>query len=248
MISENLAREMWGSPAAAIGKRVREFPSTPWYEVIGVIQDVRENGVQEKAPEIVYWSMLQNDSPAGYLSRTMTFAIRSDRAGSQALLDEIREAVWSVNSNLPLASVRTMQEVFDKSVARTSFTLMMLAIAGTMAMALGMIGIYGVISYSVSQRRREIGIRLALGAQRGDVLQMIVRQGVKTALAGVAIGTATALASTQLMRSLLFGVSAQDPLTFASVAALLILVALFASYIPARRAMQVNPVVALRYE
>ena len=129
----------------------------------------------------------------------MTFAIRSDRAGTQAFLNEVRQAVWSVNSNLPLASVRTMQEVYDKSVARTSFTLVMLGIAGAMAMALGMIGIYGVISYTVSQRRREIGIRLALGAQRGDVLQMVLRQGAKTALVGVAIGIAAALGLTELM-------------------------------------------------
>jgi predicted permease len=249
MVSENLAREMWGTPSGAIGKRLREFPSTPWYEVIGVVQDVRENGVQQKAPEIVYWSSLLGDSnDTGYAWRTMTFAIRSDRAGTQALLNELRQGVWSVNSNLPLASVRTMQEVYDKSVARTSFTLVMLGIAGAMAMALGMIGIYGVISYTVSQRRREIGIRLALGAQRGDVLQMFLRHGAKTALVGIAIGIAATLGLTELMRSLLFGVSAQDPLTFASVAALLIVVALLASYIPARRAMLVDPAVALRYE
>jgi hypothetical protein len=244
---ENLAREMWGThPRPSASDRANS--QTPWYDVIGVVQDVRENGVQEKAPEIVYWSSLPADARWADVWRTMTFAIRSDRAGTQSLLNEIREAVWSVNSNLPLASVRTMQEVFDKSVARTSFTLVMLAIAGAMALTLGIIGIYGVISYSVSQRRREIGIRLAIGAQRGDVLQMIVREGAKTALAGVAIGIAAALVLTQLMRSLLFGVSAQDPLTFASVAILLILVALFASYIPARRAMLVDPVVALRYE
>jgi predicted permease len=249
MVSENLAREMWGSPSAAVGKRLREFPSTPWYEVIGVVQDVRENGVQEKAPEIVYWSSWLGDlHDPGYAFRTMTFAIRSDRAGTQGFLNEMRQAVWSVNSNLPLASVRTMQEVYDKSVARTSFTLVMLAIAGAMAMALGTIGIYGVISYTVSQRRREIGIRLALGAQRGDVLQMVLKQGTRTALVGVAIGIAIALGLTELMRSLLFGVSAQDPMTFAAVAALLIAVALLASYIPARRAMLVDPVVVLRYE
>jgi len=249
LVSENLAREMWGAPSAAIGKRLREFPNTPWYEVIGVVQDVRENGVQEKAPEIVYWPSLLGDSHSvGYVWRTMTFAIRSDRAGTQALLNELRQAVWSVNSNLPLASVRTTQEVYDKSVARVSFTLVMLAIAGAMAMALGMIGVYGVISYAVSQRRREIGIRLAIGAQREDVLQMVLTQGARTALAGVAIGIAAALGLTELMRGLLFGVSAQDPLTFASVAALLIFVALLASYIPARRAMLVDPVVALRYE
>jgi predicted permease len=249
MVSENLAREMWGTPSAAIGKRLREFPSTPWYEVIGIVQDVRENGVQEKAPEIVYWSsLLGNSHETGYAWRAVTFATRSERAGTQAFLNEVRQAVWSVNSNLPLASVRTMQEVYDKSVARTSFTLVMLAIAGAMALALGMIGIYGVISYTVSQRRREIGIRLALGAQRGDVLHMVLSQGAKTALAGVAIGIAIALGLTELMRSLLFGVSAQDPVTFATVAALLILVALLASYIPARRAMLVDPLVALRYE
>jgi predicted permease len=249
MVSENLAREMWATPSAAIGKRLREFPSTPWYEVIGVVQDVRENGVQEKAPEIVYWSSwLGNSHDPGYAWRTVTFAIRSDRAGTQAFLDELRQAVWSVNSNVPLASVLTMQEVYDKSVARTSFTLVMLAIAGAMAMALGTIGIYGVISYTVSQRRREFGIRLALGAQRGDVLQMVLKQGARTALVGVAMGIATALGLSELMQSLLFGVSAQDPMTFAAVAALLIAVALLASYIPARRAVLVDPVVALRYE
>ena len=156
--------------------------------------------------------------------------------------------MWSVNSNLPLASVRTMQEVYDKSVARTSFTLVMLGIAGAMALVLGIIGIYGVISYTVSQRRREIGIRLALGAQRGDVLQMVLRQGAKMALVGVAIGIGAAFGLTQLMRNLLFGVTADDPMTFAAVAILLILVALLACYLPARRAMRVDPMVALRYE
>jgi ABC-type antimicrobial peptide transport system permease subunit len=141
-----------------------------------------------------------------------------------------------------------MQEVYDKSVARTSFTLVMLAIAGAMALALGMIGIYGVISYTVSQRKREIGIRLALGAQRGDVLQLVLRQGAKTALVGVVMGIGAALGLTELMSSLLFGVSAQDPMTFAVVGGLLLLIALCASYIPARRAMLVDPVIALRYE
>jgi predicted permease len=247
MISENLARETWGTPSAAVGKHVREFSNMPWDEVIGVVQDVHEKGVQEKAPEIVYWPPLVRN-PFVPVVRTVTFVMRSERAGTEGFLNEVRRAVWSVNSALPLASVRTMQEVYGKSLARTSFTLVMLGIAGAIALTLGIIGIYGVISYTVSQRQREIGIRLALGAQGGDVLQMVLRQGAKTALVGVAIGIAAALGLTELMRSLLFGVSPQDPLTLASVAALLILVALLASYIPARRAMLVDPAVALRYE
>jgi predicted permease len=251
MVSENLAREIWGTPSAAVGRRLRRFPGMPWHEVIGVVQDVRENGVQEKAPEIVYWASLLGNPDGPHppdAIGTVTFVIRSERAGTESLLNEIRQGVWTVNSNLPLASVRTMQEVYDKSLARTSFTLVMLGIAGAMAMALGIIGIYGVISYTVSQRRREIGIRLALGAQGGDVLHMVLRQSAKMALLGVAIGIAAALVLTDLMRSLLFGVSPHDPLTFAAVAGLLIVVALLASYIPARRAMLVDPIVALRYE
>jgi putative ABC transport system permease protein len=251
MVSENLAREMWGTPSAAIGKRLREFPKMPWHEVVGVIQDVRENGVQEKAPEIVYWPPLMENlfgSGPAQAARTVTFVIRSERAGTESFLNELHAAVWSVNSNLPLASVRTMQQVYDKSVARSSFTLVMLGIAGAMALALGIIGIYGVMSYTVSQRKREIGIRLALGAQGGDVLQMVLRQGTKLALVGVAIGIGAALGLTRLMTNLLFGVTAHDPLTFVAVAGLLILVALFACYIPARRATLIDPIVALRYE
>jgi putative ABC transport system permease protein len=251
MISENLAREIWGTPSAAVGKRLREFSKMPWREVIGVIQDVRERGLQDKAPEIVYWPPMMeylfgNETPQTL--RTETFVIRSERAGSESFLNEVRQAVWSVNSNLPLASVRTMQEVYDKSVARTSFTLVMLAIAGAMALVLGIIGIYGVISYAVSQRKREIGIRLALGAQQGDVLPMVLRQGARMALTGVAIGISAAFALMRLMRNLLYGVTAHDPMTFTAVAALLVLIALLACYVPARRAMRVDPIVALRYE
>ena len=251
MVSENFARETWGSPSAAVGKQLREFPSMPWREVIGVIQDVRQKGVQEKAPEIVYWPPMTEylfGDKTPQTVRTETFAIRTERAGTQAFLNEVRQAVWSVNANLPLASVRTMQEVYDKSVARTSFTLVMLGIAGSMALVLGLIGIYGVISFTVSQRQREIGIRLALGAQKGNVLQMVLREAAKMALVGVVIGVCAAFALTRLMASLLFGVTAHDPVTFAAVAALLMFVVLLGCYVPARRAMQVDPLVALRYE
>lgn len=252
MISENLARETWGTPQAAVGKRLREFSTMPWHEVIGVVEDVRENGVQATAPEIVYWpSMMPNlygpGTPAG-AERTVTFVTRSDRSGTESFLKEIRQAVWSVSANLPLANVSTMQAAYDKSMARSSFTLVMLGIAGTMALVLGIIGIYGVISYTVSQRKREIGIRLALGAQRGDVLQMVLRQGAKMALYGVAIGVVGAFGLTRLMAGLLFGVSPVDPFTFGAVAAVLFVVAILACYVPARRAMKVDPLVALRYE
>jgi len=251
MISENLAKELWGTPAAAIGKHVREFSFVPWHEVIGVVQDVHETGVQEKTPEIVYWPTLMSDLHGpGPLDavRVVTFAIRSERAGTESFLNEVRDAVWFVNSNLPLASVRTMQDVYDKSMARTSFTLVMLGIAGAMALALGIIGIYGVMSYTVSQRQREIGIRLALGAARGDVLRMVLEQGARLALVGVAIGIGAGLVLTRLLRHLLFGVSVYDPLTFAAVSSLLLLVASLACYLPARRATLVDPVVAIRYE
>ncbi len=247
MVSENLATELWGTPSAAIGKHLREYSSMPWHEVIGVIQDVPEKGLQEKAPEIVYWAPLMQNR-FNQVVRTATFVMRSERAGTESFLNEVRAAVWSVDSNLPLASVRTMQEVYDKSVARTSFTLVMLGIAGAMALVLGIIGIYGVMSYTVSQRKREIGIRLALGAQSGDVSRMILRQGTKLALVGVGIGVGAALALTRLMTNLLFGVTAHDPLTFVAVVALLILVVLTACYIPARRATLIDPIVALRYE
>jgi putative ABC transport system permease protein len=251
LVSDGLAREMWGSAQAALGKRAREFGSSPWAEVIGVVEDVRENGVQAPAPETVYWPTFL---PAQYggtgfdVTRNTTFVVRSDRAGNQGFVEEIRQAVWSVNPNLPVAAVQTMQDVYGKSVARTSFTLVMLGIAGAMSIALGVVGIYGVISYTVSQRRREIGIRLALGAQRENVLGMVLGSGARMALIGVAIGVVVALALTRWMSSLLFGVSAHDPLTFALVALLLFAVALIACWIPARRATRVDPMVALRYE
>jgi predicted permease len=251
MVSEGFARQMWGTPVNAIGKRLTEDSGLPWREVIGVVEDVHEKGVQEKAPALIYWPPLMRDlfgiGPA-QPTRTVTVVVRSDRAGTESFLQEVRQAVWSLNADLPLASVRTMQDVFDKSVARAAFTLVMLGIAGAMALVLGLIGIYGVISYGVAQRRHEIGIRLALGAQRENVLQMILMQGGRLALAGVAIGVGAGLALTRMMKSLLFGVTASDPTTFAAVAGLLVLVALVACYIPARRATKVDPIVALRYE
>jgi len=252
MVSENFARESWGSAAAAVGKRMRQFSSMPWVEVIGVVEDVRHNGVDEDAPAIVYWPAMQEDpytsQPTIDAPRSVSFAIRSPRAGNESFLTEVRQAVWSVNANLPLASVRTMQEIYSVSVARTSFTLVMLAIAGSMALLLGIVGIYGVISYGVSQRTREIGIRLALGAQKGELKWMFVRSALLLTAVGVAIGMGTAAALMQLMKSLLFGISPLDPFTYITVPLVLATSAALASYLPARRAAAVDPVEALRAE
>ena len=251
LVSENLARELWGTPGAALGKRLREFPRMPWHEVIGVVQDVRENGVHEKAPAIVYWpSMMEYMSGSSAVNawRSMTFAIRSGRTGTEGFLNQVRQAVWSVNSALPLASVRTMQEIYDQSLARTSFALVMLAIAGGMALVLGIIGIYGVISYAVSQRRSEIGIRLALGAQPGELRRMFVRSGLALMGIGVAIGLAASIGLMWMMKSLVFGISTLDPLTYVTVSVVLSLAAILASYVPARRAAKVDPAEALRAE
>jgi predicted permease len=252
LLSENLAREFWGTPSAAVGKRIRQYPNMPWHEVIGVVQDVRQNGIQEKAPEIVYWPALMRNYfvPNGglFVTRAVTFVIRSDRAGTESFLTQVRQAVWSVNASLPLASVRTMQDIYDESLATTSFTLVMLGIAGAMALMLGLIGIYGVISYAVSQRSREIGIRVALGAEPGALRRLFVRHGLALAGSGAAVGLAAAAGLTQLMKSVLFGISPVDPLTYTAVPLVLVAATVLASYLPARRAAAVDPVETLRAE
>lgn len=252
MVSENFARESWGSAAAAVGKRVRQFSSMPWQEVIGVVEDVRVHGVDKSAPSIIYWpAMLDNPytaKPTIQGPNSVTFAIRSPRAGEQNFISELQRAVWSVNSDLPVASVRTMQEIYGDSLARTSFTLVMLAIAGSMGLALSIIGIYGVISYAVSQRTREIGIRVALGAQNRELRWMFIRSALAMAGFGIAVGMVAASAVVQLMKSLLFGVSPLDPWTFITVPLVLTTAAVFASHLPARRASRLNPMVALRSE
>jgi predicted permease len=251
IVSENFARESWGSPAAAIGKRIRQFEKSPWQEVVGVAQDVRYGGADQVAPAIVYWPAMINNPYVAKAIRAPRFAgfiIRSDRAGTQGLLNQIQQAVWSVNADLPVASVRTMQEIYGQSMARTSFTLTMLGIAASMALALGIIGIYGVISYAVAQRTREIGIRLALGAPKRELRWMFVRSALILTTIGVGIGLAAAAGLTQLMKSLLFGVSPVDPVTYIAIPLVLAAAAALASYLPAQRAASVDPVEALRAE
>jgi predicted permease len=251
LISENLARELWGTPSAAIGKRLRELPSMPWREVIGVVQDVPAKGVDEKPPATVYWPPLMKylfaDKNLNAI-RDVTFVVRSSRTGTEAFVRQVQQAVWAVELDLPVASLRTMQEIYDRSLSRSSFTLVMLAIAGAMALILGIIGIYGVISYAVSQRRREIGIRLALGARSSKLQTMFVWSGLKLAGVGSVAGLLAAVGLTRFMKTLLFGISPLDPLTFAAVPLVLAVAVVAATYLPARRAASVDPVEVLKAE
>jgi putative ABC transport system permease protein len=250
MISENLAREMWHDARGALGKRIREGMKDEWREIIGVTGDVRLDGPDQKAPAVVYWPVLMSNfwGNAMFVQRGVAFVVRSGRSGSESFLKEAREAVWSVNREVPLARVRTMEEIYRGSMARSSFTLVMLAIAGGMALLLGIVGIYGVISYSVLQRTREIGIRLALGSPRSALQAMIVRHGLLVAGIGVVLGLAAAAGLTRFLVSLLFEISPVDPLTYAAVSVVLLGAAAAASYIPAHRASSISPVEALRAE
>jgi len=251
IVSENLAREWWGLPSAALGKRIREGGAAdPWREIVGVVENVYDNGVDVKPPSFAYWpALLDRYIWAGKNGSAVVsgmFAIRSSRTGTESLLAEAQQAIWSVNGGQPVFLVTTLKTLYDQSMARTSFTLVMLVIAGGMALVLGIIGLYGVIAYVVSQRTREIGIRTALGMQPSGLLSMFVRQGLSLAGIGVVLGLVSAAALTRLMSSLLFGVSALDPVTYTAVSALLIAAAVLASYLPARRAVEVDPVHALR--
>jgi len=253
IVSENLAREWWGDPRAALGKRIREGGAAdPWREIVGVVQNVYDNGVQVKPPEFVYWPALMDryiwGGKDGIAVGSGMFAIRSSRAGTEGLLSDARQAIWSVNGRQPVFLVSTLETLYDQSMARTSFTLVMLALAGGMALLLGIVGIYGVIAYVVSQRTREIGIFLALGAQPAVVMRAFMRQGLLLAGVGAAIGLVVAAALARLMSALLFGVTALDPVTYAAVSVVLIIAAVVSSYLPARRAMAIDPVQALRAE
>jgi hypothetical protein len=241
---------MWGSPTAALGKRVRTGLNDAWREIVGVVGDVYDNGVDQKAPAIAYWpAMLDNfELDPLRVARYGVFVIRTQRAGKESLLVEARQAIWSVDPNSPIFLTRTLKDVYDTSLARTSFTLVLLAMAGAMAMALGLVGIYGVIAYGVTQRTREIGIRMALGAQPATLQHMFVREGLLLAGLGTFMGLIAAVGMTRLMSSLLFRTATLDPLTFAAVSALLVMAAILASYVPARQATVLNPLEALRTE
>jgi predicted permease len=250
IVSENMAREMWGSATAALGKRIREGMKDDWREIIGVAADVHHDGADQKPPSVVYWPVLmsQFEGNETLVQRGVAYAIRTSSAGSRSFLEQARQAIWSIDPDLPLARVETMEQIYRGSMARSAFMLVMLAIAGAMALLLGLVGIYGVISYSVSQRTRELGIRLALGAQQFSLKTMIVRNGLALAGIGAAVGLAASAGLTRIMASWLYGISPLDALTYAAVAIGVLAAAAAASYLPARRVSDLDPVEALRAE
>jgi predicted permease len=251
VISEAFARELAPEPAGALGLRIRTFlEADAWREVIGVVQSVHEIGLSEEAPAFVYWPMLVENmwgtavlgTPAG------AFAIRSARAGSASLMEEVRQAVRSVSGSIPVGSGGTMQDLYSGSLARTSFTLVMLGVAGAMALLLGVIGIYGVIAYVVSQRTREIGIRAALGAEPRQLEKMFLMHGLTLGAVGIVVGVVVAAALGRSMSSLLFGVKALDPVAYVAAIVVIVAAAALASYLPARRAAAIDPIETLRAE
>jgi predicted permease len=241
VISENLAREYWEEPTKALGKRIGGMPGE-WSEIVGVVGNERDDGLNQPAPTVVYWPMLDQQ----FVRRNMAYVVRSSRVGAPGFLRELQQAVWSVNPNLPLANVQTLDEIQADSMAQTAFATVMLTIAASVALLLGVVGIYGVIRYTAAQRTREIGIRMALGAQTGDVRRLFFRQWFVLTLGGIALGIGAAILLTRVMSALLFGVGPMDPVTYVAASAGLAAVAALATYLPARRASGIDPIVALR--
>jgi putative ABC transport system permease protein len=251
VVSEATARRLWPGQSP-LGKRLApdlgEPP--PWYTVVGVVGNVSDAARQEAPVEAVYYPMQRKpgtEASAPSVPRSFTLLVRAT-SGPLALVGQVRRAVWSLNPHVPLSNVRTMEEVAARSMVRTTFTMLLLVIAAMMALLLGAVGIYGVVSYVVSQRTREIGVRMALGAARRDIARLVLQEGLGLSLTGIAIGVLGALVLTRLMVVLLFNVSPTDPTTFAGVSVLLALIALLACYLPARRAASVQPLEAIRYE
>ena len=240
LVSESFARHFWPGQSA-IGKRVGYPWASPWITIVGVVRDAKLDSLTGTSEQTFY-------RPLAQAPRTeMTLAIRTT-ANEQALAPSIRQIVAQLDHAVPVSDVQTMSQVVDASAARPRFTMVLLALFAALAVTLGVIGIYGVMSYTVAQRTREMGVRMALGATPGDAMRLVLGEGLALAAAGIGVGMVAAIGSSRLLRGVLVGVTPTDPLTFVTVPIALALVALLASYLPARRATRVDPTTALRSE
>lgn len=252
LVSQALAERFWPGKSVAGKRMVSGHPEgNRWFTIVGVVGSVQHRSLTEEPDQSVYYPpsypRMTSGGPPIYAPHSFSLVVRG-AIDPDSLVAPVRDAIWELDPNLPLAEVRTLEDVVERSMARPSFTMLLLAIAGGVALLLGAVGIYGVISYVVSQRTREIGVRMALGARRRDISRMVLREGLAITLLGIGLGLAGALAVTRLMLALLYGVSPTDPATFAAVPMLLASVALLASWLPARRAASVEPLQAIRYE
>ena len=245
IVSATIAERFWPGEDV-IGKRITPGDTTAWNTIVGVVGSVLDQGFREDPTEIVYYPMVSNSEVAPWVTRNLTYVVRS--ANPTNLAAAARAQVWGMDPDLPITSMGTMEEVVAASVVRLSFTMLSLGIAAFMALVLGAIGLYGVLSYSVSQRVQEIGVRIALGAKAEDVRKMVVWQGARIALVGLVVGLAGAAGLTRLLQSLLYDTAAMDPLTFGTMALVLFGVGLLASYLPARRASLIDPIEAIRMD
>ncbi|HKP86336.1 MAG TPA: FtsX-like permease family protein, partial [Blastocatellia bacterium] len=244
LINETMARELWPDQDP-IGKRIK-FPGSeknpqPWRTIVGVVRDVKQYGLDKKEPMQIYLSEAQ------YPTSFMTLVVHSS-ADAKGMIGEVRKEILAADKDQAVFNIVTMEQLLADSISLRRFSMLLLIIFAALALTLSAVGIYGVISYSVTQRTHEIGVRMALGAGRLDIIRLVVSHGMAMTLAGVGIGLAAAVGLTRVMESLLFGVSATDPLTYIIISVALTGVALGACFVPARRATRVDPMVALRYE
>jgi putative ABC transport system permease protein len=249
VIDEVLARRHFPNEDP-LGKRLKQGPDSPSLEIVGVVRHVEPYGLDRleagAGPAQFYTNF--NQTPLPSLSRRTINLLTRTEAEPLNLASAVRGKIAALNKDQAVFNVRTMEQIVAQSVAARRFSMLLLTVFALVALALASLGIYGLMSYAVAQRTREIGVRMALGAQASDVLSMVIRQGMKLALVGVTLGLVASLALTRTMKNLLFGVSATDPATFSAIALLLIAVALLACWIPARRATKLDPLVALRCE
>ncbi len=245
VINQTMARTYWPGQSA-IGRRVRPGFRDPWFTVVGVVADVKNAGLDKPTGTELYLPYRLLASP-GFAPRAGFLVVRAAR-DPLSMVRAVRAEIRALDAALPVAQVRTMDEVLAAARSRPRFLTLLLGLFSVVALALAAVGIYGVISYSVARRTSEIGIRMAMGARPDDILRMVLAQGLRLGAIGVAAGALGAIALTRLIRGLLFGVTAFDPWTFVSMAALLLAVTAAACWIPARRATRVDPMVALRYE